>query len=158
MNTQYAGFWLRLVAVIIDGIILGIVQWLIILPILGVMGIGMASGIQNMEPGDEAQALSMMAGMMAVMGVAQLFFIVLQTLYHAIMEASKLQGSVGKLVVGIKVTNTEGVKLDFGKAFVRNICKVISTMILLIGYLMAAFTEKKQALHDMIAGTLVVKK
>lgn len=158
MNTQYAGFWLRFVAVIIDGIILGVVQWLVILPILGVMGIGMASGIQNMEPGNEAQAMSMVAGMMAMMGVAQIFFFALQTLYYSIMESSKLQATVGKLVIGIKVTNAEGAKLDFGKAFVRNLCKIISSVILFIGYLMAAFTEKKQALHDIIAGTLVVKK
>jgi uncharacterized RDD family membrane protein YckC len=48
--------------------------------------------------------------------------------------------------------------MDFVKAFVRNLSKVISTFILFIGYIMAGFTEKKQALHDMIAGTLVLKK
>ena len=51
-----------------------------------------------------------------------------------------------------------GEKLDFVKALIRNVSKIVSTVILLVGYLLAAFTEKKQALHDMIAGTLVVKK
>jgi uncharacterized RDD family membrane protein YckC len=62
------------------------------------------------------------------------------------------------MVLGLKVTDVNDGKLDFIKALVRNLSKIISGMILLIGYIMAGFTEKKQALHDMIAGTLVVKK
>jgi uncharacterized RDD family membrane protein YckC len=158
MNTQYAGFWLRFVAAIIDGIILGVVQWLIILPILGVMGIGMASEFQNIQPGNEAESLSMVAGLMAVMGLAQLFFFVLQTLYFSFMESSNLQASVGKLALGLKVTDTNDAKLSFGKALIRNVSKFISMMTMFIGYIIAGFTEKKQALHDLIGGTLVVRK
>ncbi len=76
------------------------------------------------------------------------------------MESSKYQASVGKIALGIIALpfDTNGNKLDFSKAFVRNICKIISSMILCIGYIMAGFTDKKQALHDMIANTLVVNK
>jgi uncharacterized RDD family membrane protein YckC len=74
------------------------------------------------------------------------------------MESSNYQASIGKMVLGVKVTDINGAKLDFVKAFVRNISKIISSFILFIGYIMAGFTDKKQALHDMIAGTLVVKK
>ncbi|MBL0741723.1 RDD family protein [Chryseolinea lacunae] len=158
MNTNYAGFWLRFVAIIIDGIIVGIVQGVLIMPVLGIFGLGIAKSAQNLEAGDEAQALSMVAGIMALMGIAQLVFWVIQILYHTLMESSKYQGSVGKIVLGLKVTDLEGNKLDFGKAFVRNLCKVVSGLILCIGYIMAGLTEKKQALHDMIASTLVVKK
>ncbi len=158
MNTNYAGFGRRLVAIIIDSILLGCVQFIAIMPILGIMGIGVANEIQNLEPGDEAQAMSMVGSMMAVAGVAQVVFIVIQTLYFSLMESSNMQATVGKMVLGIKVTDMNGNKLDFTKALVRNLCRILSSMILFIGYLMAAFTEKKQALHDMIANTLVVKK
>lgn len=158
MNTNYAGFWLRFVAVIIDGIILGAVQFVAIMPVLGIMGIGIADNMENFDSSDQAEAMSMMGSMMAMAGVAQIVFLVIQTLYYSLMESSNYQASVGKMVLGLKVTDIAGNKLDFTKALVRNLCKIISSMILLIGYLMAAFTEKKQALHDMIANTLVVKK
>lgn len=158
MNTNYAGFWLRFVAVIIDGIILGAVQFLAIMPVLGLMGIGVVDNMENFDSSDQAETMSMMASVMAVAGIAQVVFLVIQTLYYSLMESSKYQASIGKMVLGLKVTDINGNKLDFSKALVRNLCKIISSMILLIGYLMAAFTEKKQALHDMIANTLVVKK
>jgi uncharacterized RDD family membrane protein YckC len=62
------------------------------------------------------------------------------------------------MALGLKVTDTDGNSLDFVKALVRNVCKIISGMIMGIGYIMAGFTEKKQGLHDIIANTLVVKK
>jgi uncharacterized RDD family membrane protein YckC len=74
------------------------------------------------------------------------------------MESSKYQATVGKLALGLIVTDMNGGKLDFVKALIRNVSKIVSTITLLIGYIIAAFTEKKQALHDIIAGTLVVKK
>jgi uncharacterized RDD family membrane protein YckC len=91
-------------------------------------------------------------------GISQFIFFTIQTLYFALMESSNYQATIGKMVLGLKVTDVNDGKLDFIKALVRNLSKIISGMILLIGYIMAGFTEKKQALHDMIAGTLVVKK
>jgi len=158
MNTNYAGFWLRFVAVIIDGLLLGAIQFIAIMPVLGLMGIGLATDIQNLESADETTIAPMVGQMMAMAGVTQIVFLTIQTLYYTFMESSKHQASVGKIVLGLKVTDMNGGQLDFTKALVRNLCKIISSMILLIGYLMAAFTEKKQALHDMIASTLVVKK
>lgn len=158
MNTNYAGFWLRFVAVIIDSIILGAVQFIAIMPVLGIMGIGMADDIQNIYSSDPAEAMSVLGPIMAMAGITQVVFLAIQTLYFSFMESSPYQVSIGKMVLGIKVTDINGNKLDFTKALVRNLCRIISSMILFIGYLMAAFTEKKQALHDMIANTLVVKK
>jgi uncharacterized RDD family membrane protein YckC len=74
------------------------------------------------------------------------------------MESSKYQASVGKLALGLILVDLDGNRIDFSKALLRNIGKIVSAFILGIGYLMAAFTDKKQALHDMIASTLVVKK
>ena len=68
------------------------------------------------------------------------------------MEGSSHQATVGKIALGIQVTDLAGDRLSFGRALGRNLAKLISAIIL------AAFTERKQALHDMIAGALVVKR
>lgn len=158
MNTNYAGFWLRLVAIIIDGIIIGVAQSFIFVPILAALGLGFASSVETMDISDPDQAAGMMASVMALMGGYWILSLTIQILYSTLMESSKLQATVGKLALGLKVTDLQGNKLDFVKALVRNLCKIISNFTLLIGYIMAGFTEKKQALHDMIASTLVLKK
>ncbi len=158
MNTNYAGFWLRFVAYVIDYIIIYTVQIFLVVPILAVVGINFASGMSNADNMSEAEMFGMIAGMVGAMGATIVLTFALIVLYYTIMETSKFQATVGKLAVGLKVTDGNGEKLDFTKALVRNLCKIISSMILFIGYIMAGFTEKKQGLHDIIAGTLVVKK
>ena len=157
MNTNYAGFWLRFVALIIDSIIIGVAQSFIIVPVLGIMGMDMANNLQTGEM-SEAEAIGMIGSMMATMGTTILISSIISILYFTFMEASKFQGTVGKIALSLKVTDLSGGKLDFSKALVRNLCKIISQVTMFIGYIMAGFTEKKQALHDMIASTLVVKK
>jgi len=158
MNTNYAGFGRRFAAILIDIIVLGTVQWIAIMPLLAIFGIGVASNIESMESMDEAQSMAMAGSMMAMGVTFQIVFFVIQTLYFALLESSSKQATIGKMVLGIIVTDINGNKLDFAKALVRNLCRIISSAILFIGYIMAAFTEKKQALHDMIASTLVLKK
>ncbi|QLH33043.1 MAG: RDD family protein [Cyclobacteriaceae bacterium] len=158
MNTNYAGFWLRLVAIIIDGIIIGVAQSFIFVPILAALGLGFANSVETMDISDPDQAAGIMASVMAMMGGYWILSLTIQVLYSTLMESSKLQATVGKLALGLKVTDLQGNKLDFTKALIRNLCKIISNFTLLIGYIMAGFTEKKQALHDMIASTLVLKK
>jgi len=77
--------------------------------------------------------------------------------YFIYFEGSERQATLGKQVMGIRVVTANGGKVDFAKAAVRNLSRILSG-ILLIGYIMALFTEKEQALHDMIAGTIVVRK
>jgi uncharacterized RDD family membrane protein YckC len=84
--------------------------------------------------------------------------ITLGWLYFALMESSSKQGTLGKIALGIKVTDLSGNAISFGRATARHFGKILSTIILLAGYLMVAFTAKKQGLHDMIAGCLVVNK
>lgn len=158
MNTNYAGFWLRLVALIIDGIIIGVVQSFIFVPILAALGLGFASSADMMDLSDPDQAAGFIASITALIGGYWILSLTIQVLYSTFMESSKLQATVGKLALGLKVTDLQGNKLDFVKALIRNLSKIISNCTLLIGYIMAGFTEKKQALHDMIASTLVVKK
>ncbi|MEO0092113.1 MAG: RDD family protein [candidate division WOR-3 bacterium] len=79
-------------------------------------------------------------------------------LYYALMESSEKQATLGKQALGIVVTDINGNRITFGRATGRHFAKIISSLTLLIGYIMAGFTEKKQALHDMIADCLVIKK
>lgn len=161
-TTNYASFGQRFLALIIDGIIIGVAYAFILTPILAAIGLGIASEAQSIDSMSEdeasAAALGMVGTAMAAMGAMMLVIWSIQVLYFSFMESSKFQGSVGKMALSIKVVDMEGNRLTFGKAFIRSIGKVLSGAIMYIGYIMAAFTEKKQALHDMIASTLVVKK
>ncbi|WP_259082504.1 RDD family protein [Caldanaerobacter subterraneus] len=83
--------------------------------------------------------------------------IVISWLYFTILESSELQATIGKRIMKTKVVDMNGNRISFGKANIRYWSKLISAVVLLIGYIMIAFTPKKQGLHDMIAGTLVIK-
>jgi len=138
----YAGFWLRFAAAFIDGIIIWIVD-----AILSMMFFG-------------AVFLTGQVYASAGFGSVAIYYLItisINWLYFAGMESSERQATLGKAAVGIKVTDLNGERISFGRATGREFAKFISAFILLIGYLMAAFTEKKQALHDQIANTLVVK-
>lgn len=139
--TGYAGFWRRLVAFIIDAVILNIVFY-IIAAIFGVP-YGMA--------GQSARTVGFFSGF-------NLVTIIITWLYYSFMESSEKQATLGKMALSIKVTDMTGNRVSFGRATGRHFAKIISAIILLIGFIMAGFTEKKQALHDMIAQCLVVKK
>jgi uncharacterized RDD family membrane protein YckC len=78
-------------------------------------------------------------------------------IYSAGMESSASQATLGKKALGIKVTSMEGHRISFGQATGRHFGKILSGIILLIGYLMMLWDDKKQTLHDKMAGTLVVK-
>ena len=137
---EYAGFWLRFVAYIIDGIILTIASFLI----SSIFGVDTFA----MEP-DFSQ-------MGAMMG-SNFTNVIVGWLYFAIMESSENQGTLGKRALNLKVTDMMGEKISFGRATGRYFGKLISAILLFIGFIMAGFTEKKQALHDIMAGALVVK-
>jgi uncharacterized RDD family membrane protein YckC len=87
-----------------------------------------------------------------------LIYFVAAWLYHALMECSKNQGTLGKMALGLRVTDLDGRRINFGRATGRYFAKIISYMTLMIGFIMAAFTSKKQALHDFVGGTLVLSK
>jgi uncharacterized RDD family membrane protein YckC len=143
---NYAGFWVRFLALLIDGIILTIVG-IIVGFIIGLAFGGAGAAAGNAEAGIGAATL-----------IAQVVSIVINWLYYALQESSDKQATLGKQALGLTVTDMNGGRITFGKATIRYFAHIISGLILLIGYIMAAFTEKKQALHDIIAGTLVLKK
>ena len=129
---EYAGFWRRVAAALIDGLLVGVVSW-----IVTVMFSAISDGAEL---------------------VGQLLVLVAAYAYYAGMESSSYQATVGKMALGIQVTGLNGNRISFGRALGRNLAEILSALILLIGYIMVPFTEKKQGLHDLIAGTLVVKK
>jgi uncharacterized RDD family membrane protein YckC len=159
-NSNYAGFWLRFVAYLIDTIVVQILQSFIVLPFLAFIGLGIASEgfFNDFNSMNEEEIIGMAIAFVSAVSTFALLATALQILYFSIMEASKFQGTLGKMALGLVVTDMEGKPIDFPKALLRNLGKIISGMLLLIGYIMAGLTEKKQALHDMIASTLVVKK
>jgi len=154
-QVAYAGFWLRFVAFIIDMIVLGIAGWIVTMPLVGAIGLRGALGgrppFAPMRPEDIFAFLGMFFWIFVIR-------VILQWLYYAIFESSAWQATLGKKALGLEVTDLSGNRISFGRATGRFFGKIISGLILLIGYIMAGFTEKKQALHDMIAGTLVIRK
>lgn len=145
-HVDYAGFWLRFCALLIDQIIC-VVPFAIIGFIIGV------SNPQAFTPG--AQPSGAAAGLEGMLRIVE---VVVGWLYYSLQESSARQATLGKLAVGIKVTDLDGQRISFGRATGRYFGKILSGCLLGIGYIMAAFTEKKQALHDQIASTLVVRK
>jgi len=139
----YAGFWLRFAAVFIDGLIL--------LP-LSFVSFGLSAMTRSIDDNTTKLILSVV-----MLGYA-LVVIVVRWLYFALQESSKYQATVGKRVMGIAVTNRQGERISFGRASGRYFGKIISSLTLCIGFMMAGWTQRKQALHDMLADTLVVRK
>jgi uncharacterized RDD family membrane protein YckC len=155
----YAGFWKRFAAYLIDSIIIGCVVGIFMM----IFGIGLFTSMatmdeMQMEQMDQEDATALAAGVVGGMMTLGLVAAAAQWLYFALMESSAKQGTLGKMALGIIVTDMNGNRLSFGRATGRYFGKILSGMILCIGYIMAGFTEKKQALHDMIAGCLVVNK
>ena len=147
----YAGFWLRFVAFIIDQLLLYFVGMILFLPFAASMGMrGMMMG----RPRD-VQALFPMIHAMLRLALLRL---VIHWLYYSLLESSAWQATLGKKALGLEVTDLDGNRISFGRATGRFFAKIISSLILFIGYIMAGFTEKKQALHDILAGTLVIRK
>ena len=140
---QYAGFWRRFAAYLIDSMVIAFA----LTNFASLLSRQLAVSITNAQTLNTYLAIAI-----SVMSL------LLTWAYYSGMESSPLQATIGKLVVGIYVTDLQGQRISFGRATGRWFGKIISGAILLIGYLMAGFTEKKQALHDMMARCLVLMK
>ena len=158
----YAGFWLRFVAAIIDGIILAIPIVAIVILIAGAMGI--SGAFQNIRPGENPGAMFAMVGIGFVFAVVAVS-VVGTWLYFATMESSSLQGTLGKKALGLYVTDMQGNRVTFGRASGRYLggrflgcVPGFGGLYFMVDCICAGFTEKKQALHDMIANCLVLRK
>ncbi|GAB2496243.1 RDD family protein [Pseudoxanthomonas sangjuensis] len=139
-DVVYAGFWKRAAAMIIDGVILSVVA--------GLGGEVLGTIFSDLSGGGEA----------ALMVWVLLVTAAMYALYFAWFHSSFMMATPGKLAIGIKVVRSDGEPIGFLHALARYIATVLSTIPLMVGYLMAGFTGRKQALHDMICGTVVTDK
>jgi uncharacterized RDD family membrane protein YckC len=152
----YAGFWLRLVAYLIDSILVAIVFGAFLaIAILALGGGPFLDSLKNADNPDQLFPLLFASWFIVLVPIV----IVLPWLYFAKMESSAHQGTLGKIALGLIVADMAGRRITFGRATGRYFAKIITGLIPLgIGYIMAGFTEKKQALHDMIAACLVLRR
>ncbi len=160
-SVTYAGFWLRFVAHLIDGLILGVGVFALVIPLLFLTGLAATlESLPRRLEGMEGQPNPAVIG--AIFSLVFMFVVVgvlLQWLYFAYLESGEKQATWGKQALGLYVTDGAAERISFGRASGRFFAKIISGMIPLgIGYIMAGFTERKQALHDMIAGCLVLRR
>lgn len=142
---NYGGFWLRVAAYLIDMIVI----YIAMIPLFLLLGLGM----DPMAAAGEAGEAALGGATLLVWAIS----IIGPWLYFALMESSSNQATLGKMVLGMTVTDANGGRIGFGKATGRYFGKILSSLILMIGYIMVAFTARKQGLHDMLAGTLVLK-
>jgi uncharacterized RDD family membrane protein YckC len=143
----YAGFWLRAAAYLLDSLALGFAVGIFILgPLMQRAGIS-PDNPWVLFTGTSRQIIAI--NLLATMA---------SWLYWALLESSPWQATLGKKMLGLKVTDLEGRRISFARATGRYFGKIISGLPLFVGFAMAGFTERKQALHDIIATCLVLKK
>lgn len=147
---KYAGFWRRFGAYLIDFIILFVIQ-MVIGFILGIIAVASTSNNSYYSSSYDSTVNSLTC-------LSYLISLVITVLYFAGFESSQGQATPGKRAMSVIVVDKDGNRISFGKAFIRYLGKILSGLILGVGYFMIGFTEKKQGLHDMIAGTYVVEK
>ena len=129
----YAGFWRRVAAYYLDGIVVLVVAAPLLIPFM-------------------SSETLMMIGSVAI--------VVLYLGYFPVMHATRLQATIGKWLLGVKVTDRQGNRIGIGRSLGRFLAMFLisSSLTLGIGYLTAGVTQRRQALHDMVAGTLVVRR
>jgi uncharacterized RDD family membrane protein YckC len=143
----YAGFWRRLAAFLIDYVIQAIMM-----VILAIAGLFITYWASLSSGGSFESAAATGSVLLYVVFVPVLW------IYHTLLESSRLQATIGKRLLGIIVTDMNNRRIGFGRANGRFWCKALCLWTLGIGFLMIAFTKKKQGMHDKIADTLVIRR
>jgi uncharacterized RDD family membrane protein YckC len=164
IGPHYGGFWIRFVAYFVDSLIVGIPMVVIIL--VAVFAFGAFGGLtslknlsDNADPNQvQQQIMSMIGPLLGAYALVIACGIVIGWLYFALLESSPRQATFGKAMLSLRVTDANGNRLSFGHASGRYFAKFVTGLVPFgIGYIMAGFTAKKQALHDFIASTIVIK-
>ncbi len=142
-KSQFAGFWKRVGAYLIDSLILGFAMLIVSMVLVAVVMLVLK---QDKE---------------ALAGVSLILYALLllaHIAYFSLFECSSKQATPGKMALGIVVTNMRGGRIGLGRAVGRNCAQFISGLFCGLGYIICGFTDKRQAAHDLIASTMVVKK
>ncbi len=129
---NYSGFWIRFLAYFVDGLILGV-----------------GGGLVLVAAAYAGEAFALLATLVVVTG---------PFVYFAALQSSARQATYGKALVGLKVADNGGNRISFLRSLARELSKLISAFPLMIGFLLAGFAKRKQALHDMVASTVVVRE
>jgi len=135
----YAGFWRRVGAFVVDFVVVSVIHFL--------LTIGLSFGPLGYSLGGQPGSIVFLS--------LVILWLVVAWLSSAILERYSKQATVGKEGLGIVVTDIAGGRISFGKATVRYLGKIVSALIVFVGFIMISFTANKQALHDRIAGTVV---
>ncbi|WP_339254833.1 RDD family protein [Sporosarcina sp. FSL W8-0480] len=138
---EYAGFWIRFGAAIIDGVVL-------VIPLM-ILSLIFTGSLSMLDSAEEASLTALIVYLAYLVGVL---------LYFVLLTSGPSQGTLGKMMVGIKVVDRFGEPISKGRSFGRFFSYYLSGLFLNIGYIIAGFTPKKQALHDYIVSTYVVKR
>lgn len=147
-----AGFWIRFLAYVIDQIIIGIPIFIIQFMVSFLFAAGVAAADPFMTE-NQFNISFLVFGVIPILASS----FVISILYFSLLTASKMQGTLGKTLLGLKVVNEDGGRISIGQAFGRAFAYIISKLILYIGFIMGAFGEKK-TLHDIMCSTRVVYK
>ena len=151
--SPYGGFWIRLLAHFIDHIILGAVA----APLFFIMALPTIMRVAHEAENNQDPSPEMV---MAILSSVFLYVAIAfagQWLYYALLTSSSWQGTIGKRVLRLKVVDEAGNRISFGRATGRFFAKILSSMFFCIGFIMIGFTERKTGLHDMLAGTRVLR-
>lgn len=156
LPSPYAGFWLRVVGYIIDEAVLVLGVGILALLAVALIGVDtLRTTFEGLDKSQDQLPPELVLIIVTFFGAAGL----MAWLYYAWMESSASQGTLGKMALGLIVTDLAGRRISFGRASGRFFARIITSMIPLgIGFILAGITEKKQALHDIIAGCLVLRK
>ena len=150
---EYAGFWKRFAAMVIDGVVIAFatasLKWTFIDDLR-----------TQLEEKDDFSLYAEVSDFneMLIKYSWMIYLVIIRWCYFAGMESSPIRATLGKWIVGLYVTDESYQRIDFARATGRHFAKIISGLILGIGFIMAGFSEKKQALHDTMSRCLVLSK
>lgn len=150
-TAHYAGFWIRFVAWLIDGIILMVVGSIVQFALLGSL-----ATIRQPQPGASPDVV--FGAMMGMVAVVFLVDMVIGCSYESFFVSSSLSATPGKLALELKVVRPNGARLTLGRGVARYFAKRLNLLTAGIGYIMAGFDSEKRGLHDMICDSRVVRR
>lgn len=151
---EYAGFWIRFAAHFVDGIVLLFIQILMMVAAFAIAFVASGlnfSELSGMLQSDGGETFG------AIFGLSfNLMYFLVHALYYIYFTQSSMKATLGKRLLGVHVVGSDGAPVGVKMATIRYFAYFLSSITFMIGYLMAAFTSRKQALHDMIARTVVI--